>query len=127
MGGLRWMGAAGIAATLLCAGAPASAKDEEYNHRGVSVCPDIPHYPNATSYDPFDSSFDGRSAHTRTTDDWRVVVAWFQGHLGPGWTYRQPAPDERPQTPEFFGPGGWAVEIRTDVYPIGIVFECNEG
>jgi hypothetical protein len=91
------------------------------------VCRNIPHYPNATSYDPFDSSFDSRSAHTRTTDEVDRVGQWFQANLGPGWTYRRPSPDVWPQTHEFWGPGGWAIEIRTDVYPIGIVFECNGG
>ena len=127
MGGSKRMGAIGMAAALVCAGAPAQAGDEEYQGHAVSVCRTIPHYPNAQSYDPFDSSFDSRSAHTRTTDDWRLVVAWFQANLGPGWRYRAPARDEWPQTHVFYGPGDWVVEIRLDVYPIGIVFSCNGG
>jgi hypothetical protein len=115
-----------MAAVLLYTAAPAWAGDEIYRGHAVSVCPDIPHYPNATSYDPFDSSFDRRSARTRTTDDLQVVVGWFQAHLGPGWTYRKPPRDVWPQTHRFFGPRGRAVEIRTDVYPIEIVFSCNE-
>jgi len=127
MDGLKWIGVVAMAAVLLCPGAPARAGDEVYQNRAVSVCRTIPHYPNAQSYEPFDSSFDSRSARTRTTDDWHAVVNWFKAHLGPDWTYRQPASDEWPQRPMFSGPGGWTVEIETNVYPTQINFTCNGG
>ncbi len=131
MGGLKWMGA--VAAALLCAGASAWAGDEVYQQcpncqaRAVAVCRTIPHYPNAQSYEPFDPSFDSISARTRTTDNPGAVVDWFKAHLGPGWTYRQPARDEWPQTPMFWGPGGWAVTIETGKWPTEINFSCNGG
>ncbi len=59
MGGLKkWMGAVGVAAGLLCAGASAWAGNEYYRPcincqaKMVSVCPTLPHYPNAHAYDP---------------------------------------------------------------------------
>jgi hypothetical protein len=135
---LKWMGAVGVAAALLCTGAPAWAGDEYYkpciNCEGkmVSVCPTLPHYPNAHAYDPDtgadnfdDKSFDSRSAHTRTNDAPGVVAGWFQGHLGPDWTYRPPARDEWPQTYYFWGPARWTVEIRSDKWPTQILFVCD--
>jgi hypothetical protein len=133
MGGLKWMGAVAVAAALLCAGASAWARDEYYKGCincqaiGVSTCRTIPHYPNAKSYEPYDSNYDMISARTETTDNAGAVEDWFKAHLGPGWTYHPPAPGLWPPTPQFSGPGGWIVEIDAGQYPVAIRFFCEGG
>jgi hypothetical protein len=123
---LKWMSPVGLTAALLFAGAPAGARSEIYQERVVWVCPDIPHYPNAESVDPYNRSFDSRSAYTRTTDNWLAVVDWFRAHLGTEWTYREPVPDERPNSfPMFLNSAGENVAVLTDRYPIEITYRCR--